>query len=181
MICYQRSILYEYYFIRHLRSRYGRRPIWTDEGIWYPEVCRWLGMEHHVYPIGWKNFMERLNETFKDRVECFDDYFPCWKEECNRRHVFLWIKMFYFYYNFVREHSELGFPPALYDSPPERQVRGRPLYLAGPGGDPIGAKLTAPIYDCKNRSNNFPSAGDRRAITQYVQHAKRRIEERIGI
>jgi len=74
-------------------------------------------MEHHVYPIGWKNFMERLNQTFKDRVECFDDYFPCWKEECSRRHVFLWIRTFSFYYNFVREHSELGFPPALYDSP----------------------------------------------------------------
>jgi putative transposase len=31
-IYYQRNILYEYYFIRHLRSRYGRKPIWTDEG-----------------------------------------------------------------------------------------------------------------------------------------------------
>jgi len=39
-ICYQRNILYEYYFIRHLRSRYGRKPIWTDEGIWYHEACR---------------------------------------------------------------------------------------------------------------------------------------------
>ena len=82
-----------------------------------PRACRWARMEHHVYPIGRKNFMERLNQTFKDRVECFDDYFPCWKEECSRRHVFLWIRTFSFYYNFVREHSELGFPPALYDSP----------------------------------------------------------------
>jgi len=99
-ISYQRNILDAYCFIRHLRSRYGRKkPIWTDEGTWYPEACRWLGMEHHIYPIGWKNFMERLNQTFKDRVECFDDYFPCWKEECSRRHVFLWIKMFSFYYN----------------------------------------------------------------------------------
>jgi putative transposase len=116
-ISYQRNILDAYYFIRHLRSRYGRKPIWTDEGAWYPEACRWLGMEHHVYPIGWKNFMERLNQTFKDRVECFDDYFPCWKEECDRGHVCAWIRTFSFYYNFVREHSELGFPPALYDSP----------------------------------------------------------------
>jgi putative transposase len=43
--------------------------------------------------------MERLNQTFKDRVECFDDYFPCWKEECDRGHVCAWIKMFSFYYN----------------------------------------------------------------------------------
>gem|GEM_PF-647714 len=141
----QRNILDAYYFIRHLRSRYGRKPIWTDEGTWYPEACRWLGMEHHVYPIGWKNFMERLNQTFKDRVECFDDHFPCWKEECDRGHVCLWIRAFSFCYNFVREHSELGFPPpSTLRLSPEGQVRGRPLYLAGPGGDPIGAKLTAP-------------------------------------
>jgi transposase-like protein len=39
-ISYQRNILDAYYFIRHLRSRYGRKkPIWTDEGTWYPEAC----------------------------------------------------------------------------------------------------------------------------------------------
>ena len=71
-ISYQRNILDAYYFIRHLRSRYGRKPIWTDEGTWYPEACRWLGMEHHVYPIRRMeelHVMERLNQTFKDRSE----------------------------------------------------------------------------------------------------------------
>ena len=117
---YQRNTLDAYYFIRHHRSKYGRKEVWTDEAAWYPEACRWLGMEHHVYPIGWKNFMERLNQTFKDRVECFDDYFPCWREGCSRRHVCLWIRMFSFYYNFVREHTALGSPPSS-SSPSQRQ------------------------------------------------------------
>ncbi len=116
-VSYGRNTLDAYLFIRHLRSRYGRKPVWTDEGAWYPEACRWARMEHHVYPIEVKNFMERLNQTFKDRVECFDDDFPCLKEGCRLRHVCLWIRTFSFYYNFVREHSELGFPPSLYDSP----------------------------------------------------------------
>jgi hypothetical protein len=29
----------------------------------------------------------------------------------------MFSRTFSFYYNFVREHSELGFPPALYGSP----------------------------------------------------------------
>jgi len=69
-ISHQGNTIDAYLFIEELVRRYGRnKPIWTDEGTWYPEACRWLGMEHHVYPIGWKNFMERLNQTFKDRSE----------------------------------------------------------------------------------------------------------------
>jgi len=45
--------------------------------------------------------MARLNQTLKDRAEYFDDNFPCWEKKCGRRHVFLWIKAFSFYYNFV--------------------------------------------------------------------------------
>jgi putative transposase len=115
-VSYHQNTLDAYLFIKELRSRYGRKEVWTDEGAWYPEACRWLRMEHHVYPIGWKNLMERLNQTFKDRVECFDDYFPCWKEGCDRDHVRRWIRAFSLYYNFVREHSALGSPPALAQS-----------------------------------------------------------------
>jgi len=43
------------------------------------------------------------------------------------------------------------------------------------------SKDFAIVYDCKNKSNYFPIANDRRAMTQYVRHEKRRIEERIGI
>ena len=40
------------------------------------------------------------------------------------------------------------------------------------------SKDFAIIYDCKNRTDYFLNANDKRAITKYVQHAKRRIEER---
>jgi hypothetical protein len=37
------------------------------------------------------------------------------------------------------------------------------------------------VYDCKNRSNYFLDAKDKRAMIKYVQYAKRRIEEQRGI
>jgi hypothetical protein len=43
------------------------------------------------------------------------------------------------------------------------------------------SKNFAIIYDCKNRNNYFLNAEDKRAVTRYVQHEKRRIEERRNI
>ena len=43
------------------------------------------------------------------------------------------------------------------------------------------AKDFAIIYDCKNRSNYFLTASDKRAIITYIQDAKRRIKEQRGI
>ena len=45
-VSYNQSILDAYLFLKEVRRRYGRRPIWTDEGLWYPEACRWLRLEH---------------------------------------------------------------------------------------------------------------------------------------
>jgi hypothetical protein len=43
--------------------------------------------------------MERVNQYFKDRIESFDDYYPCVKNECNLFHVYNWIQFFVFMYN----------------------------------------------------------------------------------
>jgi len=43
----------------------------------------------------------------------------------------------------------------------------------------IYSKDCAIVYDCKNRSNYFLDAKDKRAMIRYVQYAKRRIRERI--
>jgi hypothetical protein len=40
------------------------------------------------------------------------------------------------------------------------------------------SKDFAIIYDCKNRTDYFLNANDKRAVIKYVQHAKKRIEER---
>ena len=102
-VSYNQSILDAYLFLKELRSRYGLKPIYTDEGVWYPEACRWARLEHRVYPVEWRNLIERMNQALKDRLECFDDLFPCLKEkECDREHVNNWISVFRFYHNHIR-------------------------------------------------------------------------------
>ena len=46
-----------------------------------------------------KSLMERVNQYFKDRIENFDDYYPCVKNECNLFHVHNWIQFFVSMYN----------------------------------------------------------------------------------
>jgi hypothetical protein len=45
----------------------------------------------------------------------------------------------------------------------------------------IYSKDFAIVYDCKNRANYFLDSRDKRAMINYVQYAKRRIEEQRGI
>lgn len=110
-ISYQTNILDAYVFLKRLRHRYGRKPIYTDGASWYPEACRWLRLDHHVYGPEWKNLMEKMNQIIKDRLECFDDYFPCWKEDCDKAHVHDWIQIHGFFYNYARDHTSLGSAP----------------------------------------------------------------------
>ena len=44
-----------------------------------------------------KSLMERVNQYFKHRIESFDDYYPCIRNECNLLHV--WIQFFVSMYN----------------------------------------------------------------------------------
>jgi putative transposase len=112
---YNRSILDAHTFLKRLRHTYGRKPIWTDEGTFYPEACRWLRLEHRIYPTEWKNLIERMNQSLKDMLECFDDTFPCLKEGCDGGHVRNWISVFRFYHNHVRTNGEIGRAPIEYD------------------------------------------------------------------
>jgi hypothetical protein len=44
--------------------------------------------------------MERVNQYLKDRIESFDDYYPCiQKNECNLFHVHNWIQFVVSMYN----------------------------------------------------------------------------------
>jgi len=43
--------------------------------------------------------MERVNQYFKDRIESFDDYYPCVQIGCNLLHVHNWIQFFVAMYN----------------------------------------------------------------------------------
>ncbi len=88
----ERTIFVCYQFFKQLRNRYGRKPIFTDGAQWYNNACRWLRLRHTVYDTKLKNIMERFIQQIKDRRECFDDHFPCRKENCNRKHVCNWLK-----------------------------------------------------------------------------------------
>jgi len=109
------------HLLKELRRRYGLKPIWTDDAAWYPEACRWSRLEHHVYRQEWKNLIERMNQSLKDRLELFDDNFPCFREECELEHVNNWIRVFRFYHNYIRTNGEIGKAPLQRDTLPEYQ------------------------------------------------------------
>ncbi len=95
----ERNMLVAEKFLRSLVEKYGRHPVYTDGGTWYPEACNLLGLKHYLHSSIEKSLMERVNQYLKDRTECFDDYYPCIKEECNLFHVYNWIQFFVSMYN----------------------------------------------------------------------------------
>ena len=93
----ERTIFVCYQFFRRLKNRYGRKPVFTDGARWYNDVCKWLRLNHQVYDSELKNLMERFVQQIKDRTECFDDHFPCRKHNCNKQHVWNWLKLLVLY------------------------------------------------------------------------------------
>lgn len=83
-------------FIESLIRRYGKHNISTDGGTWYSQSCRVLNAEHHNHSSIEKSFAVRKIQYVKDRTECFDDYFPCRKDnnDCNLKHVMKWLDLF---------------------------------------------------------------------------------------
>ena len=87
-------------FIRSLVEKYGNHTIYTDCGTWYDdEACNVLRLKHYLHSLIEKSLIERVNQYFKDRIENFDDYYPCVKNECNLFHVYNWIQFFVSMYN----------------------------------------------------------------------------------
>ena len=86
-------------FIRSLVEKYGKRIVYTDGGTWYPQACNFLGLKHYLHTSLEKSLIERVMQYFKDRTECFDDYYPCVNTNCDLVHVYNWIKLFVYFYN----------------------------------------------------------------------------------
>ncbi len=82
---------------------YGKQPVSTDGGgTWYPQACRFTGTRHHIHSPFEKSIIEKTIQYIKDRIESFDDYFPCRKEHCNLTHVKNWFNLF------VNMHNKEG-------------------------------------------------------------------------
>ena len=86
-------------FLSNLLKEYGKHPVSTDGGTWYPQACRFLKINHHLHSTLEKSVIERTIQYIKDRTEGFDDYFPCMKKRCKLKHVQQWLNLFADYYN----------------------------------------------------------------------------------
>ena len=86
-------------FLSDIVREYGKHPVSTDGGTWYPMACRFLGLEHHIHSPLEKSLIERTMQYIKDRTECFDDYFPCRMKNCKMKHVSNWLNLFVDYHN----------------------------------------------------------------------------------
>ena len=96
----ERNMIVAEKFIRSLVENYGKHTVYTDGGTWYDEACNVLRLKHYLHSSVEKSLMERVNQYFKDRIESFDDYYPCMqKDGCNLFHVHNWIQFFVTMYN----------------------------------------------------------------------------------
>ncbi len=86
-------------FLSNLVKDYGKHPLSTDGGTWYPQACKFLKLEHHTHYPYEKSVIERTMQYIKDRTESLDDYFPCRKKNCKLKHVQQWLNLFANYYN----------------------------------------------------------------------------------
>ncbi|HXG07535.1 MAG TPA: hypothetical protein VNI77_09455 [Nitrososphaera sp.] len=88
--------------VREEATIFTRTHTERDSARWYNnEACSgWLRLRHYVYGTELKkekSLMERFIQNINDRTECFDDYCPCRKRNCNRKHVWNWLKLFLLY------------------------------------------------------------------------------------
>jgi len=86
-------------FIRSLVSKYVKHTIYTDGVTCYDEACNIIGLKHYLHCSIDKSLMERVNQFLKYRIESFDYYYSCIKEECTLFHVYNWIQFFVSMYN----------------------------------------------------------------------------------
>jgi transposase-like protein len=85
-------------FLSDIVRNYGKHLVSTDGGSWYPQACRFLGLEHHIHSSFEKSLIERTMQYIKDRTENFD-YFPCRLKNCKLKHVQNWLRLFADYHN----------------------------------------------------------------------------------
>ena len=69
-ISFERSILVAKRFLQELIRKYGKYPVSTDGGTWYPsQACKFLKLKHHTHSSYEKSIIERTIQYIKDRTE----------------------------------------------------------------------------------------------------------------
>ena len=67
-ISFERTMLVAERFITSLINRYGKHPISTDGGTWYPQACIFLKVNHRIHSTLEKSLIERTMQYIKDRT-----------------------------------------------------------------------------------------------------------------
>ena len=98
-ISFERTMLVAERLISSLVDKYGKHPVSTDGGTWYPQACQFLKLDHHIHSFYEKSIIERTIQYIKDRTECFDDYFPCKRRKCKLKHVINWLTLLSDFHN----------------------------------------------------------------------------------
>ncbi|MEZ5368759.1 MAG: DDE-type integrase/transposase/recombinase [Candidatus Nitrosocosmicus sp.] len=98
-ITQERNMFVAERFLSSVVNDYGKHPVSTDGGTWYPQACEFLKLEHHLHSSYEKSLIERTMQYIKDRTESFDDYFPCRLKNCKLKHVKNWMNLFVSCYN----------------------------------------------------------------------------------
>jgi putative transposase len=82
------NILTALTFMKKIKALYGSRmKVLTDGAQYYRTACKFLNLEHDVYDSRLRNIMERIVQYVKDRTEDFDDYIPCRRKKCDKKHA----------------------------------------------------------------------------------------------
>jgi putative transposase len=99
----ERNMLIVEKILNLLYRHIGEHTVYTDRVTWSDEACNLIGIKHHLYSPFQKSLMERVNQYLKDRIENFDDYYPCIKEECN---FLMYITVYnYLYLNITNKRN----------------------------------------------------------------------------
>ena len=101
-ISFERNMLIAEQFLKSLIKIYGKHPLSTDGGTWYPQACTFLKIPHHLHSVHERSIIERTIQYIKDRTEMFDDYFPCRKDNCKLIHITNWLSLFVDMYNQIK-------------------------------------------------------------------------------
>ncbi len=56
-------------FLESLIGKYGKHPVYSDGGTWYPDAYDALGLTYYPHSPYGKSIVERVNQYFNDRIE----------------------------------------------------------------------------------------------------------------
>jgi putative transposase len=60
-ISFERTMLVAEHFLKDLVKRYGKRPVSTDGGTWYPQVCNFLELKHYLHSPYEKSIIKKVS------------------------------------------------------------------------------------------------------------------------